>query len=93
MDNYLTIHNGHIDSEKLFKEWYKKYRFENYGAFITFVGIIRDENSINGLSFDIYRPILNSWFQEWQNKAENWEIGVGLASGGSDATSTSLSRS
>lgn len=24
----------------------------------------------------------------WQNKAENWEVGVGLASGGSDATST-----
>ena len=24
----------------------------------------------------------------WQNKAENWEIGVGIASGGSDATST-----
>ncbi len=24
----------------------------------------------------------------WQNKAENWEVGVGLATGGSDATST-----
>ncbi len=24
----------------------------------------------------------------WQNKADNWEVGVGLASGGSDATST-----
>ena len=28
------------------------------GAFITFVGIIRDENQIDGLSFDLYEPIL-----------------------------------
>jgi molybdopterin synthase catalytic subunit len=68
MDN-LEIYDGHIDSSIVFDNWYKKYRFENYGAFITFVGIIRDENSIDGLSFDIYMPILESWFDSWQQRA------------------------
>jgi len=30
---------------------------------------VRDENGIEGLSFDIYEPILNSWFDAWQEKA------------------------
>jgi molybdopterin synthase catalytic subunit len=68
MDN-LEIYDGHIDSSIVFDNWYKKYRFENYGAFITFVGIIRDENSIDGLSFDIYMPILANWFDSWQQRA------------------------
>jgi molybdopterin synthase catalytic subunit len=71
MNNLLTIHQGHIDSQKLFNQWYSQYKFENYGAFITFVGIIRDENSIDGLSFDIYEPILESWFNSWQTRANN----------------------
>jgi molybdopterin synthase catalytic subunit len=68
MDN-LEIYDGHIESSIVFDNWYKKYRFENYGAFITFVGIIRDENSIDGLSFDIYMPILANWFDSWQQRA------------------------
>jgi molybdopterin synthase catalytic subunit len=79
MNNLLTIHQGHIDSQKLFNQWYSKYKFENYGAFITFVGIIRDENSIDGLSFDIYEPILESWFNSWQIKANNHNAKILMA--------------
>jgi molybdopterin synthase catalytic subunit len=77
--NSLEIHQGHIDSVKVFEEWYKKYRFENYGAYITFVGIIRDENSIDGLSFDIYMPILESWFNSWQEKANKLNAKIVMA--------------
>ena len=56
--------------EKIHNSWYEKYKNLNYGAFITFVGIVRDENEIQGLSFDIYEPILNSWFSSWQEKAK-----------------------
>jgi molybdopterin synthase catalytic subunit len=31
---------------------------------------VRDEDGIEGLSFDIYEPILNSWFDGWQTKAK-----------------------
>ena len=50
--------------------WYESYKMENYGAIITFVGVVRDEGGIDGLSFDIYEPILNSWFEAWQQKAQ-----------------------
>ena len=32
--------------------------------------MVRDENNISGLSFDIYEPILNNWFNTWQQKAK-----------------------
>jgi len=66
----LQIHKGDLPIEKIHNSWYEKYKNLNYGAFITFVGIVRDENSIQGLSFDIYEPILKSWFNSWQEKAK-----------------------
>jgi len=66
----LQIHKGDLPIEKIHSAWYEKYKNLNYGAFITFVGIVRDENSIKGLSFDIYEPILKSWFNSWQERAK-----------------------
>ena len=66
----LQIHKGNLPIEKIHNSWYEKYKNLNYGAFITFVGVVRDENEIQGLSFDIYEPILNSWFSSWQEKAK-----------------------
>lgn len=67
--DFLQIHKGSLEVEKITNFWYNKYKSSNFGAIITFVGVVRDENEIEGLSFDIYEPILNSWFDEWQKKA------------------------
>ena len=45
--------------------------------FITFVGIIRDENQIDGLSFDLYEPILKN--SSWQDRAKERNAIVFLA--------------
>ncbi len=66
----LELYNGSLDVKKILNRWYDEVKNRNYGAFITFVGIVRDENGIEGLSFDIYQPILKSWFENWQIKAE-----------------------
>ena len=66
----LELYNGSLDVKKILNRWYDEVKDRNYGAFITFVGIVRDENGIEGLSFDIYQPILKSWFENWQIKAE-----------------------
>ncbi len=66
----VEIHEGDLPVEDILNRWYKIYKNENYGAFINFVGIVRDENNIDGLSFDIYEPILKSWFDTWQEKAK-----------------------
>jgi molybdopterin synthase catalytic subunit len=70
VDKMLELYNGSLDVETITSSWYKKYRLSNYGAIITFVGVVRDEDDIDGLSFDIYEPILNSWFELWQQKAK-----------------------
>ena len=66
---FLQLFNGSLPVENITNAWYDKFRNSNYGAIITFVGVVRDENGIDGLSFDIYEPILNNWFDNWQKKA------------------------
>jgi len=65
----LQLFDGDLPVEKITNAWYEEFKLSNYGAIITFVGVVRDEDGIDGLSFDIYEPILNSWFDAWQKKA------------------------
>ena len=66
----LKLINGDLPVEKITNQWYKEFKNSNYGAIISFVGVVRDEDNIDGLSFDIYEPILKSWFESWQIKAK-----------------------
>ncbi len=66
----LQLFDGDLPVEKIINAWYDDFRLSNFGAIITFVGVVRDEDEIDGLSFDIYEPILNSWFEAWQEKAK-----------------------
>jgi len=66
----LYLYDGALDVPTLLKEWYEEEAQSNYGAYIPFVGTVRSENGIDGLSFDIYEPILTSWFEAWQAKAK-----------------------
>lgn len=59
-----------MDVAKILRDWYEEELRGNYGAFIPFVGTVREEDGIDGLSFDIYDPILASWFKSWQDKAK-----------------------
>jgi molybdopterin synthase catalytic subunit len=65
----LQLFDGSLPVEQITNEWYREYKDSNFGAIITFVGVVRDEDGIEGLSFDIYEPILNAWFDTWQKKA------------------------
>jgi len=66
----LELYDGALPVDKILKEWYEAEAKSNYGAYIPFVGTVRSEDSIDGLSFDIYEPILTSWFESWQEKAK-----------------------
>lgn len=67
----VQLYHGSLEVEKITNEWYNRFKNSNYGAIITFVGVVRDEDNIDGLSFDIYEPILTSWFDSWQQKANS----------------------
>jgi len=66
----LYLYDGSLPVSDILKEWYEQEAKSNYGAYIPFVGTVRSEDGIDGLSFDIYEPILNSWFDAWQVKAK-----------------------
>ena len=66
----LELYEGALDVPGLLKRWYEEEAKSNYGAFIPFVGTVREEDGIEGLSFDIYEPILRGWFDEWQARAK-----------------------
>jgi molybdopterin synthase catalytic subunit len=66
----LYLYNGSLHVAEILKEWYEQEAQSNYGAYVPFVGTVRSEDGIEGLSFDIYEPILNSWFGAWQEKAK-----------------------
>jgi len=66
----LELHDGPLNVEEITNRWFNDMRDKNYGAYIPFIGIVRDEKGISGLSFDIYEPILESWFEAWQAKAK-----------------------
>ncbi|RLC45454.1 MAG: molybdenum cofactor biosynthesis protein MoaE [Candidatus Cloacimonadota bacterium] len=66
----LKLYDGALDVPKILKDWYEEESTSNYGAYIPFVGTVRNEDGIDGLSFDIYEPILENWFKAWQEKAK-----------------------
>lgn len=67
----MELYQGSLDVKEISNRWYDEVTELNYGAFITFVGIIRAEDSIEALSFDIYEPILRKWFDGWQKEAKS----------------------
>ena len=69
-ESKLEIFNGALDVPFLVKKWYHEEETSNYGAYIPFIGTVRSEDGIDGLSFDVYEPILKAWFQAWQEKAK-----------------------
>ena len=66
----LSLYDGALDVPLILQEWYEAEATSNYGAYIPFVGTVRSEDGIDGLSFDVYEPILESWFASWQIKAK-----------------------
>lgn len=66
----LKIYKKPLKREKVLKKWTDSIPNSKHGAFVTFVGIIRDENNIDGLSFDIYEPMVKKWFKKWNKIAK-----------------------
>ncbi len=75
----MELYNGPLDVEQIFSKWLNEEKNSNYGAYIPFVGTIRAENGIEALSFDIYEPVLQKWFDDWVKKADKLGAKVKMA--------------
>lgn len=67
----LEIYQGALPTYEIYQKWELLAKERNLGAFCVFTGIVREENNIKGLSFDIYKPLLDRWFENWEQKAKN----------------------
>ena len=65
----MELYNGPLDVKAIVARWYDEEATSNYGAFIPFIGTVREEGGIEALSFDIYEPVLQAWFDTWQARA------------------------
>jgi molybdopterin synthase catalytic subunit len=63
----LEIFKGGIPVIETLNRWFEDYKDEGYGAMIPFIGIVRNDDGIEGLSFDLYLPMLEKWFEKWKN--------------------------
>ncbi len=66
----MELYNSPLNVPEILERWYLEEQKNNFGAFIPFIGIVRAEKGIDGLSFDIYKPILQKWFDGWVEKAK-----------------------
>ena len=80
----MEIFNGALDSNALYDTWQQKAIEQNCGTFIVFTGIVRAQNHISHLSFDIYLPLLQSWFETWQKKAKEINANIFMAHSSGD---------
>lgn len=67
----MELYDGALDANEITNRWYNSNKLNNYGAIMSFVGVVRAENGISALSFDLYEPILRAWFQRWQERAKS----------------------
>jgi molybdopterin synthase catalytic subunit len=75
----LELYKGSLDVESIFSKWLHEEEDSNYGAYIPFVGTIRAEDGIEALSFDIYEPVLQKWFNDWVERASKRGAKVKMA--------------
>jgi len=75
----VELYKGSLDVKEIFGRWLDEEATSNYGAYIPFVGTIRAEEGIEALSFDIYEPVLEKWFNQWQEKANKLGATVKMA--------------
>ncbi|MDU7692797.1 MAG: molybdenum cofactor biosynthesis protein MoaE [Helicobacter sp.] len=78
----LVIKEGPLNALDLMWQFEKHCKEQNFGALHYFAGIVRNDLNIKGflgLSFDIYMPILEDWFNSWRKKASEQNIELFMA--------------
>ncbi|HEC1747973.1 molybdenum cofactor biosynthesis protein MoaE [Campylobacter sp. IFREMER_LSEM_CL1846] len=75
----FELHQGALEIPSIYARWYEYAKDKNCGALITFCGIVRAEDEIEALSFDIYEPLLKTWFEKWCQKLTNENVSLMFA--------------
>ncbi len=66
----VALYQGPLPVDQIHQIWFESQHNRNYGAMTSFIGVVREEGGIEALSFDIYEPLLQNWFEAWQERAK-----------------------
>ncbi|BCZ18034.1 Molybdopterin converting factor subunit 2 MoaE [Helicobacter sp. NHP19-003] len=75
----LEVFNGALDTHALYHVWSKLCVEKNLGALCVFSGFVRPEEGLEGLSFEVYMPLFEAWFEAWQERARADGVSLCLA--------------
>lgn len=67
----LRLYQGALPTSEIYTQFENLSKERNFGAVSIFCGIVREEDGISALSFDIYEPLLRDWFEKWQERAKS----------------------
>lgn len=82
----LLIYNGALPTKHIYTLWEEIAKEENLGAVCVFSGIVREENNISALSFDIYLPLLQLWITKWNERVESSGVKIFMAHSNGDVS-------
>lgn len=79
----LWLYQGALPTSEIYAKCEQIALERNNGALNVFTGIVRAEMGQNGkieaLSFDIYKPLLQKWFDTWQERAKAHDVYICMA--------------
>ncbi|TQR30347.1 molybdenum cofactor biosynthesis protein MoaE [Campylobacter sp. MIT 99-7217] len=75
----FEIYEGALNVPEIYAKWYEKSATQNCGAMLTFCGIVRDDDEVQALSFDIDEALLKKWFETWKQKLNTQGVSVFFA--------------
>lgn len=64
----VEIYKNAIPVMDVMHEWYKE--SYGYGAMIPFIGVVRADDSIEALRFDLHETMLNGWFSRHKHQSD-----------------------
>lgn len=62
----MELFNGGVPVVEVLERWLEQERGNRWGAMLPFVGIVRPDQGIEGLYFELYAPLLVEWFSRWE---------------------------
>lgn len=74
----ISVVNGALDQERFLAEILKE-KTPKMGAFVFFCGIVRAEDEIDALSFDVEENLLKNWFKSWEDLAASKNAKIFMA--------------
>ncbi len=75
----IELYNSPLNVNEIHARWAIEAPKGNFGALTSFIGVVREEDGIEALYFQLFEPVLKKWFEAWRAKIESEEARLFMA--------------